>query len=143
MTLRFQHEGQIDRLTSPWLECSVMTSQNTDSRNDVDLPHTVVASFLVSLPVCPFFFSLSFGMPLFEPMGDLRTSQAPREKEINPRVRRESGHDPVRQARWCYLNPLTIQGDRDSTMYFLRTETRSVGSCRERMRRRLGGWGKR
>lgn len=37
--------------------------------------------------------------------------------------------------------PLTIQGDRDSSMYLLRTGTRSVGSCREWMRRRLGGWG--
>lgn len=26
-------------------------------------------------------------------------------------------------------------------MYLLRTGTRSVGSCKERMRRRLGGWG--
>lgn len=62
-------------------------------------------------------------------------------KEIDPRVRRKSGHDPVPQARWCHIKPLTIQGDRDSSMYLLRTGTRSVGSCRESMRRRLGGWG--
>lgn len=85
-------------------------------------------------------------MPLFEPMGDLRTRHTgrlgvQRPRDIDPRVRRKSGHDPVRQARWCHIKSLTIQGDRDSSMYLLRTGTRSVGSCRERMRRRLGGWG--